>query len=151
MKIYFAAPLFSATEKQFNLQLAQKLELQGFQVFLPQRDGAERDKEPYSQMPPNQKRRALFELDKTKVLESDIFLFILDGRVPDEGACVELGIAYMDKQTNKPNKLLVGLLTDIRAAFLQVKLNPMLSQALDEVVDSEEQLFERLKSPQPNS
>ena len=46
-----------------------------------------------------------------------MFLFVLDGRVPDEGACVELGIAYCQKYLHNGDKRLLGLYTDTRAAF----------------------------------
>ena len=49
-------------------------------------------------MTPEERRHATFHLDKTRVLEADVFVFVLDGRVPDEGACVELGIAYCQKE-----------------------------------------------------
>lgn len=94
MLIYLAGPLFSEAERRFNSQLTEKLETLGFRVFLPQRDGVEREKPPYDAMTPEERRHATFHLDKAKITEADVFLFVLDGRVPDEGACVELGIAY---------------------------------------------------------
>ena len=38
-KIYFAAPLFNQSEKDFNLKITKTLESYGYEVFLPQRDG----------------------------------------------------------------------------------------------------------------
>ena len=64
MKIYFAGPLFSEAEKRFNLALTGRLESAGFEVFLPQRDGVEKDKPPYNVMEPDERRRAMFELDR---------------------------------------------------------------------------------------
>jgi nucleoside 2-deoxyribosyltransferase len=141
MKIYFAGPLFSVAEKRYNAELATRLEANGFEVFLPQRDGAEGDKPPYDAMEPDARRRAMFALDRDRLLEADIFLFILDGRVPDEGACVELGMAYAQKYLGNTDKLLVGIMTDARAAFLGAKLNPMLFRALDAVLENEEELL----------
>jgi nucleoside 2-deoxyribosyltransferase len=43
MLIYLAGPLFSHAERRFNAHLAGRLEAAGFSVFLPQRDGVERD------------------------------------------------------------------------------------------------------------
>ena len=71
-------------------------------------------------------------------------MFILDGRVPDEGACVELGIAYSAKYFEKEKKLIVGLQTDSRAAFLGAKLNPMLKVPLDFIAGSEPELLDYL-------
>ena len=38
-KVYFAAPLFNQSEKDFNLKITKILESYGYEVFLPQRDG----------------------------------------------------------------------------------------------------------------
>jgi nucleoside 2-deoxyribosyltransferase len=42
---------------------------------------------------------------------SDFVVFNMDGRFPDEGACVEIGIGYA------LGKECVGLKTDVRVAF----------------------------------
>lgn len=89
-------------------------------------------------MPAEEKRRLLFATDRDEVLKADVFLFVLDGRVPDEGAAVELGIAYAHKYLSSAPKLLIGLHTDVRASFLGAKLNPMLRVPLDYLVESEE-------------
>jgi hypothetical protein len=145
MLIYFAGPLFSQAERHYNQQLTQKLEQAGFQVFLPQRDGAERDKPPYNTMSREEWQAAVFQIDKTQILAADIFLFILDGRVPDEGACVELGIAYCQKDLQQSHKLLIGLQTDIRATFLGSKLNPMIRVPLEHIAHDEDQLLAALQ------
>jgi nucleoside 2-deoxyribosyltransferase len=88
-------------------------------------------------MPPEQRRRAMFRLDRQQILDCDVFLFVLDGRVPDEGACVELGIAYCQKFLQEGGKCLIGLQTDTRAAFIGSKLNPMVRMALDYLFDEE--------------
>ena len=144
MLIYLAGPLFSAAERRFNLGLTQRLEAVGFEVFLPQRDGAELDRPPYDAMTPEERRQAMFRLDRSRILDSDVFLFVLDGRVPDEGACVELGIAHCQKYLQNGEKLLLGLHTDTRAAFVGARLNPMVRVPLDYVVDDEQTLFEVL-------
>lgn len=145
MKLYFAAPLFNQGERKFNQELTVKLESMRFEVFLPQRDGIESNKPPYDAMEPDARRKAMFELDRDKIREAEIFLFILDGRIPDEGACVELGIAYAQKNLEKKEKILVGLHTDSRAAFLGSKLNPMINVPLDYIASSEEELINFLQ------
>jgi len=142
--IYLAGPLFSAAEREYNERLTTALETLGYRVFLPQRDGAEAHREPYALMTREERRIAMFNLDRDMVLASDVFLFVLDGRVPDEGACVELGIAYCHKLHAEPSKRLLGLQTDVRAAFLGSKLNPMILVALDLVLHSEEALMAEL-------
>ena len=145
LRIYFAGPLFSAAERAFNRVLTGRLELQGFKVFLSQRDGVERDKPPYDTMPAVKKRQRLFATDRDEVFRADVFLFVLDGRVPDEGAAVELGIAYAHKYLLGVPKLLIGLHTDVRASFLAAKLNPMLRVPLDHLVEDEETLVALLR------
>jgi len=144
MLIYFAAPLFCQAEKTFNLQLTGKLEERGFTVFLPQRDGVDSSKPPYNQMTNAEVFQAIFTLDQAKVLEADVFLIVLDGRVPDEGACVELGIVYSQKHLLQRDKLLIGLQTDMRAAFLGANLNPMIHVALDYIAGNESDLITAL-------
>ncbi len=141
MLIYFGAPLFCEAEKAFNLRLNDKLEERGFSVFLPQRDGVESSQPPYDEMTNDERRQAIFALDRDKVLEADIFLFILDGRVPDEGACVELGIAYGQKHLQQREKLLVGLQTDSRSVSLQAKLNAMIHGSFEYIADNENNLI----------
>jgi nucleoside 2-deoxyribosyltransferase len=145
MLVYLAGPLFCQAERAFNLQLTEKLEERGFAVFLPQRDGFESCEPPDSETTVDEWQRAIFEVDRGKVLEADAFLLVLDGRVPDEGACVELGIAYGQKHLLQRDKLLVGLQTDSRAAFLGAKLNAMVRGPLDCLVDNEDDLMAALE------
>jgi len=142
--IYFSAPLFNQAELAFNQKLTGKLEKEGFSVYLPQRDGLE-----FHEFPEDTERsemqRMIFKFDRDKVFEADILLIILDGRVPDEGACVELGLAYADKYLNKTDKYLIGLKTDSRAAFKQDPINLMIFGSLDCLVESEDDLIGALK------
>jgi nucleoside 2-deoxyribosyltransferase len=145
MLIYLAAPQFSTAEKEYNTKLTSLLESAGFEVFSPQRDSAQAKQHDYVALPKEARRETMFELDRDQILGADIFLYVLDGRVPDEGAAVELGIAYMAKMTGSHLKHVIGLHTDRRAAFLEVSLNPMLNVPLEFVAENEEQLLEHLK------
>ena len=146
MRVYFAGPLFSEAEKVFNLRLAEKLEAKGYQVYLPQRDGVESKKPPYNEMSNDELQQTIFETDRDKVLQADIFLFVLDGRVPDEGACVELGIAYGQKHLLQQDRLLIGLHTDMRGAFADGKLNAMINSALDSTTNDEDKLIAEIEA-----
>jgi len=141
MLVYLAGPLFCEAERAFNLQLTAKLEERGLAVFLPQRDGIEASRPPGAEMTHDERQQAIFGLDRDRILEADVFLFVLDGRVPDEGACVELGIAYGQRYLLQREKLLIGLQTDSRAAFLGAKLNAMVRGALDSVAESGDDLI----------
>ncbi len=118
-RVYFAGPLFSQSEKDFNVEITAVLEEYGYEVFLPQRDGIEaaqlegKSEEELIQM--------IFDLDSSEVKKADILFMNLDGRVPDEGACVELGIAFGS------GKRCYGFKTDTRSIELGLDLNPMIS------------------------
>ena len=145
MRIYFAAPLFNQAERAYNLYLTGELERRGFSVFLPQRDGIGGRAAPDRELSDEEFYRAVFELDRDQVLEAEVLLFVLDGRVPDEGACVELGLAYAQKHLLNREKLIIGLLTDRRAALLGRRLNPMIDGTLDWLVESERELMAALE------
>jgi len=104
----------------------------------------DRETSPYDAMTPEERRSAMFRLDRRRILECDVF--VLDGRVPDEGACVELGIAHGQKHLQGSEKRLVGLQTDSRAAFIGSRLNPMVRAALDYIADDEEALLRILSA-----
>lgn len=145
MKLYFAGPLFSIAEKIFNESLTEKIEKLGISVFLPQRDGAESQIKNYQNLDKEARRKTMFQIDYSEIIKSDIFLFILDGRVPDEGACFELGVAYTQKQLENKNKFLIGFHTDSRAAFIGAKLNPMIKIPLDQIFCAVEELITYLQ------
>lgn len=142
MLIYFAAPLFNQAELMFNELLTTRLEQLGFTVFLPQREGLELKATP---LPPEKWEKAVFELDRDWVFKTDILLFILDGRVPDEGAALELGLAYAQKHLLNQKKLLVGFSTERRTFSQDHKLNAMLAGALEHVFTDLGELLEFLK------
>lgn len=118
-KIYFAAPLFCKSERDFNRKLTKILEDNGYEVFLPQRDGYEAVE--LMGMSESEKIKLIFETDTSKLLEADIFFMVLDGRVPDDGACVELGIAYAN------GKKCYGVKTDARSLEYYMDLNPLIA------------------------
>ena len=94
-KIYFAAPLFNEMELKRNEEYTRLLEEWGYEVYLPQREAglsAQILKDESKDKLEINKR--IFNTDLNGIKNCDILIFFLDGRVPDEGACVELGIAY---------------------------------------------------------
>lgn len=145
MLLYFAAPLFSKAELDFNIRLTEKIEKLGYKVFLPQRDGDKVNKEPYISMAPEKRAREIFKMDKENLFESDVFLYVLDGRVPDEGAAVALGMAHLHKEIGKRDRLIIGLHTDKRASFINEKLNPMIYTPMNFIASSVEELMEYLE------
>ena len=118
-RVYFAAPLFNEAERAYNLKIVEILEAHGYEVFLPQRDGfLAPELEGKTEA---EKIEMIFNKDRDEVLKSDILFMMLDGRVPDEGACVELGIAYAS------GKRCYGFKGDARSVELDMDLNPMIT------------------------
>jgi nucleoside 2-deoxyribosyltransferase len=143
MRLYFAGPLFCDAERAFNARLAERIEEIGYEVFLPQRDGLESDRSLES-LGAEAWARAIFELDRDAVLSCNVLLCILDGRVPDEGMALELGLAYAERHVRGTRRRILGYTTDFRV-FSAAGLNAMLTGALDEIVRDEESLLERLR------
>lgn len=135
MKAYIAAPLFCDAEKTFNLLVDAAVRDLGFDTFLPQRDGGEAAPLVRQGLDEGTIRRQLYELDCAAIAECDVFVFILDGRVPDEGGCVELGMARTRGAT------CFGLQTDSRRfggtdsnnLMIDYSLNGGIARSIDEL------------------
>lgn len=121
-QIYFAAPLFCQAERDYNLKLVEVLEAHDYTVFLPQRDGFLASE--LEGLTEEEKTKKIFAKDRDELLSADICFALLDGRAPDEGVCVELGIAYAK------GKRCYGFKTDARSVELDMDLNPMISGCL---------------------
>ena len=122
-RIYVAGPLFSEAEKQYNEYLSKCLEDMGFETFLPQRDGYELSELLANGDSESVAMGKIFKRDISEIQKSDIVVFVMDGRVPDDGACVEIGYAYaMGKEC-------IGLKTDPRTLMSDLD-NPMILGAL---------------------
>jgi nucleoside 2-deoxyribosyltransferase len=136
-RLYVAAPLFSAAEQAFNLDLALKLG-RCYSVFLPQREGRLIGDLMKAGMSPHEAARTVFEVDTAAIRQCDVLIAVLDGRAIDEGVAFELGMAF------SLGKKCVGLQTDIRR-LLPTGNNPMIECALPVVVDSVDELLTRLE------
>lgn len=131
--IYVAAPLFSCAERTFNASLKDRLSVD-FDVFLPQEDGGLVADFVTRGASPRDAALAVFDIDLSAVRRCNALIIVMDGRAIDEGACVELGIAY------SLGKICVGLQTDARR-LLFGRNNPMIDCALNAVFTSEEALM----------
>ena len=132
MKVYIAAPLFNEAERAFNEKIDAVIRECGHETFLPQRAGgcvADLPDE-IEGMP---KRKYLFKLDCEHLDWCDTILFLFDGRVPDEGACFELGYCYAK------GKRCIGYKTDARS-FIDGFDNVMLHGAPETVLRNEQEL-----------
>lgn len=115
MRIYFAAPLFDEMELERNERECRKFELAGHSVYLPQRDAGK--------AAAGILRGWLFKNDIEALNNCDVVVAYLDGRVPDEGTCFEMGYAYAQ------GKPVYAVLTDSRS-FMDGHLNVMLEQSV---------------------
>ena len=123
-KIYIAGPLFSEAELEYNLQLDYFLTNLGYKTFLPQRDGYKLADLLLKDIHISTATDIIFKKDLDEIKDSDIIVFIMDGRVPDEGACLEVGYAYA------LGKECIGIKTDSRALMHNLD-NPLIAGALD--------------------
>jgi nucleoside 2-deoxyribosyltransferase len=137
-KVYIAAPLFNDREKAYNQRICNLIEPLGFTVYLPQRDGGAFAEMVAQGSDPEAVSAQLYKRDIAAVRDCDILLFLMDGRVPDEGACVELGMAYAHGKT------CIALKTDVRA-FINGLDNLMLRQSLSRICRDEAELLRHLK------
>lgn len=144
MNIYIAGPLFNDTERAFNTRMRDFLNDHGFETYLPQEDGGLL----YDMMRDGAgietAEKQLFDEDIVAIRKCDVVVCILDGRVPDEGMCVELGFAY------GLGKTCVGYTTDSRTldAYGQ---SLMIKGCLTAIVHSHEDLatyLSGINSPQ---
>ena len=108
-RVYYAASLFNEAEREFNRKVVSMIHDLGYSTWFPQEDvGLLTDFIEKDGMTLEQARTHIFELNIREVQACDLVVFCLDGRVPDEGACIEAGIAWgMDKRV-------VALKTDFR-------------------------------------
>ena len=129
---YIAAPLFCVSEREFNARLKRVL-LPYVEVFLPQEDGGLMTELVATGASSGDAAAAVFAMDVTAIRRCDMLLIVLDGRVVDEGASVELGIAYA------LGKKCIGLQTDVRRLTMG-RNNPMVECSLSAVFTSEASL-----------
>lgn len=103
-KLYFAAPLFSEMEKNFNEMLVSKIRSHFAEiiVYLPQEAANINDKDLYADS------KMIAQFDTNEVLSSDLLFAVLDGQGIDPGVASEIGIAY---HAGIP---IIGLYTDSR-------------------------------------
>jgi nucleoside 2-deoxyribosyltransferase len=97
VRIYFAGPLFTAAERDWNARFAAELRGAGHDVFLPQ------------EQEPGMDAAQIFTADVGGIDWADGVLAIMDGADPDAGTSWEVGYAYGKKP-------IVLVRTDIRGS-----------------------------------
>lgn len=99
-KIYLAAPLFNAAERQFNVSLAWRLRDFGHTVWLPQ------ENQPAANTP--NWEAEVFAKDLEGINAADVVIASMEGPDPDSGTAWEVGYAYGIK------KPVIAFRTDFR-------------------------------------
>jgi len=153
-KVYCAGPLFNEAERQEMKAIADLLVGEGYDVYLPHRDGmefrlvlevlVERGWTP--SIAAAFLHAGIFALDVYQLaVDCDAMVWCLNGRVPDEGAVSEAAIAWT---LGKP---LVAFKNDVRS-LIAGRNNPLLVGLVDfETVDSIEEIPEVLTVAIENS
>lgn len=123
-KVYYAAPLFSEMELQYNRYLTNiiKKAFPALDIYIPQEQGDINDKNAYADS------IMIAKYDTDALLASDIMIAVLDGATIDVGVATEIGVAY---QAGIP---VIGLYTDSRQ---QGAMNEQKLAALQNIAESQ--------------
>ncbi len=111
MKLYFAGPLFTRPERDWNDRVANALRAAGHEVFLPQ------------EQEPGKDAASVFATDIGGLDWSDAVVAIMDGPEPDSGTAWEVGYSFRKRP-------IVLVRTDFRSlGGAAGAYNPMLAEA----------------------
>jgi nucleoside 2-deoxyribosyltransferase len=111
MNLYFAGPLFTTAEREWNAEVTAALRAAGHEVFLPQ------EQEPGLDGP------GIFATDVAGIDWADGLVAIMDGPDPDSGTAWEVGYAFRKKP-------IVLVRTDFRSRAGDAgPYNPMLAES----------------------
>ena len=124
-QIYLAAPFFCQSERLFNDLLVRELET-AWRVFYPYRDGPRMADLIARGISSEDAVEQVWLSDLEEIRSCDLVVAVLDGRVSDEGVCVELGLA------RGSGKSVIGLFTDSRSCF-PWGANPMVTGSLSAI------------------
>lgn len=131
MRVYLAAPLFTAAERDFNLALATRLEAAGHQVFLPQRDAPQDDQSAgYA--------ARIFAADRAGIDRANVVLAVCDGVPVDDGTAWEIGYAV------GRGIRAIGLRTDSRIVGPEERVNLMIQQSVSVLAGSVDEVVGKL-------
>ena len=116
-KVFLAAPLFSKSERDFNLKVASALRAEGYEVWLAQES-------PFINEGTVKEKKQIFGTDISALKASDVIVAILDGIDVESGVAFELGYAH------SKGKPIIGLKTDYRTFSRIEKVNLMIEVPL---------------------
>lgn len=141
MKIYFAGPLFSESERDWIRSTIKQIE------SLAVQNGGEVEiifpydlltLEEINSLGTNAKQE-IFSRCKSHLEDADILIALLDGTQVDDGTAWEIGYFYARK---RPDQKIVGIRTDFRNAGESsgAVVNAMIESSCDKIVRSREEL-----------
>ena len=98
-KVYIAGPLFNIHEKKYLEEIAEILESNGYDCFLPHRDQVVELEERRSVDHMSQKTKdTIFQTDLEALEKADITVALITGQDIDSGTCCEIGYTYAMKK-----------------------------------------------------
>ena len=98
-KVYIAGPLFNIHEKKYLEEIAEILESNGYDCFLPHRDQVVKLEERRSvDLMSQETKDTIFQTDLDALEKADITVALITGQDIDSGTSSEIGYTYAMKK-----------------------------------------------------
>lgn len=123
--VYIAGPLFDEGERWWVETMDKLVSDSGFRTFLPHRD---------TPLKTEHNAREIYLKDKSTIDECKLIIANLNGITTDDGTAWELGYAFAK------GKYSIGYFSDWRRRFPHEKVNLMIEESLDALVEDLDQL-----------
>ena len=98
-KVYIAGPLFNIHEKRYLEEIAEILESNGYDCFLPHRDQVvELEERRSTDLMSQETKDTIFQTDLDALKKADITVALITGQDIDSGTSSEIGYTYALKK-----------------------------------------------------
>ena len=97
-KVYIAGTLFNIHEKKYLEEIAEILESNGYDCFLPHRDQTVDPEELKGVDMSQETKDTIFQTDLDALKKADITVALITGQDIDSGTCSEIGYTYALKK-----------------------------------------------------
>ena len=97
-KVYIAGPLFNKHEQKYLEEIAEVLESNGYECFLPHRDQTVDPEELKGVDMSQETKDIIFQTDLDALSKADITVALITGQDIDSGTCSELGYSIAMKK-----------------------------------------------------
>jgi len=136
-KIYIAGPLFNDHEKSYLEEIANELESNGFECFLPHRDQTGIDDDELKGIDMSQKTKdKIFQNDLEALVRADMTVALITGQDIDSGTCAEIGHTFA---SGKPVVAIDAGERRYRNLFVEGMLNVTVN-SVDQIISEIEKL-----------